>query len=113
MQSCPLWHLFDQCVVDVLSDCFGGGIAFVERWDFVQIPIVKWLDDRIHLLLNGVKIAEQPLLIKFGATCRNQDPPIVTVKRFSLPLDHDGVGGRECSFDTQLKRHATMLAFPS
>ena len=103
----------DQRLIQVFSDGFGRGVSLIERRCFIQIGIVEWLDDRIHVLFNDMKITKQLFLVEFGATHRYQNSPIVAVQRFSLPSDHNGMGGRKGSFDTQFKRHATMLAFTS
>ena len=113
MQNGALWHVSDQRLIQVFGDSFGRGVSLIERCGFIQIGIVEWLDDRIHVLFNGMKITKQLFLVELGATHRHQNSPIVAVQGLPLALDHNGVGGRKGSFDTQFKRHATMLAFTS
>ena len=113
MQTCPLGHAIDQCLIQVFGDGFGGGIALVERRGFVEVGVVEWRDHAIDLLLDGMKITQQFFLVELGTTHRHEHSPIMTVQGFPLALDHNGVGGRKSSFNTQFKRHATMLAFLS
>lgn len=113
MQTCPLRHAIDQRLIHVLGDGFGGRIALVERVGFVEIGVVEWCDYAIDLLFDGMKITQQFFLVELGATHCHENTPIVAVQGFPLALDHNGVGGRKSSFNTQFKRHATMLAFLS
>ena len=113
MQTCPLGHAIDQRLIHVFGDGFGGGIALVERGGFVEIGVVEWRDHAIDLLFDGMKITQQFFLVELGATHRHENTPIVAVQGFPLALDHNGMGGRKSSFNTQFKRHATMLAFSS
>ena len=113
MQTCSPRHAIHQSLVQVFGNGFGGGIALVKRGDFVEIGIVEWRDHAIDLLLNGMKVTQQPFLVELGATHCHENSPIVAVQGFPLALDHNGMGGRKSSFNTQFKRHATMLAFLS
>lgn len=106
-------HAIDQRLIHVFGDGFGGGIALVERGGFVEIGVVEWRDHAIDLLFDGMKITQQFFLVELGATHRYENTPIVAVQGFPLALDHNGMGGRKSSFNTQFKRHATMLAFSS
>ena len=106
-------HEIFQILVQVFGDGFGGRIASVERGGFVEIGIVKWRDHAIDLLLDGMEITQKFFLVELGATYRHENSPIVAVQGFPLALDHNGMGGRKSSFNTQFKRHATMLAFLS
>ena len=113
MQTCPLGHAIDQRLIHVFGDGFGGGIALVERGGFVEIGVVEWRDHAIDLLLDGMKITQQFFLVELGTTYRHENSPIVAVQGFPIALDHNGMGGGKSSFNTQFKRHATMLAFSS
>ena len=113
MQTCSPRHAIHQSLVQVLGNGFGGGIALDKRGGFVEIGIVEWRDHAIDLLLNGMKVTQQFFLVKLGATHCHENSPIVAVQGFPLALDHNGMGGRKSSFNTQFKRHATMLAFLS
>ena len=95
----------------MFRDGFGGGVALVERCGFVEIGILEGRDHGIDLLLDGMKITQQFFLVELGATHGHEKTPIVAVQGFPLALDHNGMGGRKSSFNTQFKRHATMLAF--
>lgn len=97
----------------MFRDGFGGGVALVERCGFVEIGVVEWRNHAINLLFDGMKITQQFFLVELGATHRHEKTPIVAVQGFPLALDHNGMGGRKSSFNTQFKRHATMLAFSS
>lgn len=97
----------------MFRDGFGGGVALVERCGFVEIGVVEWRNHAIDLLFDGMKITQQFFLVELGATHRHEKTPIVAVQGFPLALDHNGMGGRKSSFNTQFKRHATMLAFSS
>ena len=111
MQTCAAGHVIHQDLVHVFRDGFGGRIAMLKRRGFVEIGVVEWRDHFIDLLLDGMKITQQFFLVELGATHRHENTPIVAVKGFPLALDHNGMGGRKSSFNTQFKRHATMLAF--
>ena len=113
MQTCPLGHPVRQPLIQVFGNGFGGRIALVERRGFVEIGIVEWRDHAIDLLLDGMEITQQFFLVELGTTHRHEHSPIMAVQGFPLALDHNGVGGRKSSFNTQFKRHATMLAFLS
>ena len=113
MQTCALGYETHQSLVQVFGDGFGGRIALVKRGGFVEICIVEWRDHAIDLLLDGMKITQQFFLVELGPTYRHENSPIVAVQGFPLALDHNGMGGRKSSFNTQFKRHATMLAFLS
>ena len=113
MQTCPLGHPVRQHLIQVFGNGFGGRIALVERRGFVEIGIVEWRDHAIDLLLDGMEITQQFFLVELGTTYRHENSPIMAVQGFPLALDHNGVGGRKSSFNTQFKRHATMLAFLS
>ena len=113
MQTCSLGHAIHQSLIQVFGNGFGGGITLVKRNGFVEIGIVEWRDHAIDLLLNGMKVTQQFFLVKLGATYYHENSPIVAVQGFPLALDHNGMGGRKSSFNTQFKRHATMLAFLS
>ena len=113
MQTCPLRHPVRQHLIQVFGNGFGGRIALVERRGFVEIGIVEWRDHAIDLLLDGMEITQQFFLVELGTTYRHENSPIMAVQGFPLALDHNGVGGRKSSFNTQFKRHATMLAFLS
>ena len=99
--------------MQVFGNGFGGRIALVERRGFVEIGIVEWPDHAINLLLDGMEITQHFFLVELGTTYRHENSPIMAVQGFPLALDHNGVGGRKSSFNTQFKRHATMLAFLS
>lgn len=111
MKTRVLGHVIHQGLVQVFCDGFGGGVALVERGGFVEIGILEWRDHFIDLLLDGMKITQQFLLVELWATHCHENTPIVAVQGFPLALDHNGMGGRKSSFNTQFKRHATMLAF--
>ena len=113
MQTCSPRHAIHQSLIQVFGNGFGGGIALVKRGGFVEIGIVEWRDHAIDLLLDGMKVTQQFFLVKLGATYCHENSPIVAVQGFPLALDHNGMGGRKSSFNTQFKRHATMLAFLS
>ena len=113
MQTCSPRHAIHQSLVQVFGNGFGGGIALIKRGGFVEIGIVEWRDHAIDLLLNGMKVTQQFFLVKLGATYCHENSPIVAVQGFPLALDHNGMGGRKSSFNTQFKSHATMLAFLS
>ena len=97
----------------MFGDGFCGGITLIKRGRLVEIGIVEWSDHTIDLLFDGMKITQQFFLIELGSTDGHENSPIVAVKGFPLALDHNGMGGRKSSFNTQLQRHATMLAFLS
>ena len=111
MKILVLGHVISQGLVQVFRDGFGGRIALVERGGFVEIGILEWRDHFIDLLLDGMKITQQFFLVELWATHCHENTPIVAVQGFPLALDHNGMGGRKSSFNTQFKRHATMLAF--
>jgi len=113
VQTCPLGHAIDQRLIHVFRDGFGGRIALVERCGFVEVGVVEQRDHTIDLLLNGMKITQQFFLVELGATHGHENAPIMAMQGFPLALNHNGVGGRKSSFNTQFKRHATMLAFLS
>ena len=98
MQTCPLGYAIDQCLIQVLGDGFGGGIALVEGCGFVEVGVVEWRDHAIDLLLDGMKITQQFFLVELGATHCHENTPIVAVLGFPLALDHNGMGGRKSVF---------------
>jgi len=87
-----------EFVGDVASNQFCAGIEMTglfvgEGRDLVEVVVVKSRNNFDEMLVNGVKVAEQAVVVEDGALQRDYDAPVVAVERLSHCGDGESMGG--------------------
>ncbi len=78
---------------------FGARVEAVERFDLVQVPIVKRADDLIQRTLGSMEIIQQAVVIHLAPLEFDAHDPVVPMHGFPLAPDTQAVGRTERSLD--------------
>lgn len=77
----------------------GGGVEIGKWRGVVEVGVVEGRDNLREDALEGVKVAEEAVLVEVFAGDGGGDPPVVPMDGLAHAAQQDGVGGAELGFD--------------